>query len=67
VTRPHRIVADLLTQHEDGSAVATIVIEAIRACVMTTARLRDALSPLAHRYQAKDGADLAAQLIGTDQ
>lgn len=33
---------------------------------MTRAQLRDALSPLAHRYQAKDGADLAAQLIGTD-
>jgi predicted transcriptional regulator of viral defense system len=67
VTRPHRIVADLLTQHEDGSAVATIATEAIRAGVMTTAQLHGALSPLARRYRAKDGADLAAQLIGTNQ
>lgn len=67
VTKPHRIVADLLAQHEDGSAIATIATEAIRAGVMTTAQLREALSPLARRYHAKDGADLAAQLIGTGQ
>jgi len=67
VTRPHRIVADLLAQHEDGSAVATIATEAIRAGVMTTTQLSEALSPLARRYHAKNGAELAAQLIGTDQ
>lgn len=67
VTRPHRIVADLLTQHEDGSAVATIATDALRAGLMTVAQLRDAMSPLARRYHARDGADLAAQLIGADQ
>lgn len=66
-TRPHRIVTDLLRQHEDGSAIATIASDAIRAKLMTTAQLGDALSPLARRYHAKDGSDLAAQLIGTDR
>ena len=67
VTRPHRIVADLLTQHEDGSAISTIATDAIRARLTTAAQLRDALSPLARRYHAKDGADLASQLIGAKQ
>jgi hypothetical protein len=66
-TRPHRIVADLLTQHEDGSAIATVAIDAVRARLMTVAQLRDALSPLARRYGASDGADLASQLIGAGE
>jgi len=63
VTRPHRIIADLLTTHEDGSAVATIAIDAIRSRLTTPAQLARSVSPLANRFRVKDGATLIDRLL----
>jgi predicted transcriptional regulator of viral defense system len=63
VTRPHRIVADLLTAYEDGSAVATIAVEAVRRGLTSPAEIAAAVAPLAGRYDAGDGAELAHRLL----
>ncbi|WP_432835230.1 type IV toxin-antitoxin system AbiEi family antitoxin domain-containing protein [Dactylosporangium sp. CA-092794] len=63
VTRAHRIVADLLDGHEDGSAVATIAVQAVRRGLTTVDRIAAAVAPLARRYHAGDGAALANQLL----
>jgi hypothetical protein len=49
VTRAHRIVADLLAAHEDGSAVATIAVDAVRRGLATPARIAVSVAPLARR------------------
>jgi predicted transcriptional regulator of viral defense system len=64
VTRAHRIVADLLDRHEDGSAVATIAVEAVRRGLTTVEKVAASLAPLARRYHVGDGAELANQLLG---
>ncbi|MFI5914609.1 type IV toxin-antitoxin system AbiEi family antitoxin domain-containing protein [Dactylosporangium sp. NPDC051541] len=64
VTRVHRIVADLLDGHEDGSAVATIAVDAVRRGLTTADMIAESVAPLARRYQAADGAALASQLLG---
>ena len=64
VTRAHRIVADLLERHEDGSAVATIAVEAVRRGLTTVERIAASVAPLARRYRVGDGAALADQLLG---
>jgi len=63
-TRPHRIVADLLARREDGSAIATIAVEAVRRGLTTPAQVADSVAPLAGRYHLSDGASLAGQLLG---
>jgi predicted transcriptional regulator of viral defense system len=63
VTRAHRIVADLLDGHEDGSAVATIAVEAVRRGLTTVERIAMSVAPLARRYHAGDGTALANQLL----
>ena len=64
VTRAHRIVADLLNGYEDGSAVATIAVEAVRHGLTTVDEIAEAVAPFARRYQADGGAALANQLLG---
>jgi len=64
VTRAHRIVADLLSGYEDGSAVATIAVEAVRRGLTTVERIAASVAPLARRYHVSDGAALANQLLG---
>ena len=64
VTRPHRIVADLLNEYEDGSAVATIAVEAVRRGLATVDGIARSVAPLARRYHVADGAALANQLLG---
>lgn len=64
VTRPHRMVADLLDRREDGSAVATIAVEALRRGLTTVERIAASVAPLARRYQVADGTALADQLLG---
>jgi hypothetical protein len=63
VTRPHRIVADLLAAHEDGSAIATIAAEAVSRGLTTPDEIAAAVAPLARRYQARNGAALANRLL----
>ena len=63
VTRAHRIVADLLDRHEDGSAVATIAVEAVRRGLTTVEQIAVSVAPLARRYHADDGAALTGQLL----
>lgn len=64
VTRAHRIVADLLAAHEDGSALATIAVEAVRRGLTTPAQIATSVAPLARRYHVDDGVALADQLLG---
>jgi predicted transcriptional regulator of viral defense system len=64
VTAAHRIVADLLERYEDGSAVATIAVEAVRRGLTTAERITAAVAPLARRYRVGDGVALANQLLG---
>jgi predicted transcriptional regulator of viral defense system len=64
VTRAHRIVVDLLSGYEDGSAVATIAVEAVRRGLTTVERIAASVAPLARRYHMSDGAALADQLLG---
>jgi hypothetical protein len=63
VTRPHRIVADLLAVHEDGSAVAAIAGEAVERGLVTPATLATAVTPLAARYRVPDGETLVGRLL----
>ena len=63
VTQTHRIVADLLAGYEDGSAVATIAVEAVRRGLTTPGQIAASVAPLARRYQVCDGAALADQLL----
>jgi predicted transcriptional regulator of viral defense system len=64
VTRAHRVVADLLDGYEDGSAVATIAVEAVRRGLVTADGIAKSVAPLARRYHVRDGAALADQLLG---
>jgi predicted transcriptional regulator of viral defense system len=63
VTRAHRIVADLLVSYEDGSAVATIAVDAVRRGLTTPGQIAMSVAPLARRYHLGDGAALAGQLL----
>jgi hypothetical protein len=63
VTRAHRIVADLLASYEDGGAVETIAVEAVRRGLTTPGQIAASVAPLAGRYHVRDGAALADQLL----
>src|SRR5262249_56127077 len=60
VTRAHRIVADLLAVYEDGSAVATIAVEAVRRGLTTPGGVAGSLAPVGRRDPLGHGAALAA-------
>jgi hypothetical protein len=59
VTRPSRIAADLLREHEDPEAVAQIVAEAIRKNIDDPATFIAALSPHAAKLGFRRGDGLA--------
>jgi hypothetical protein len=65
VTRPSRIAADLLREHEDPEAVAQIVAEAIRKALDYPGTFAEALAPHAGRlgFRRSDGLALLAWLL----
>jgi hypothetical protein len=62
-----RVVADLLDDREDESAVARICQDALRAGLLERARLPALAAPHAAAYGAPSGAALAARLLGAEQ
>lgn len=65
ITRPARIAADLLGEHEDPEAVAQIVAEAIRNSLDSPGPFAETLAPLAARLGLRrgDGLELLAWLL----
>ena len=59
VTRPSRIAADLLRDHEDPEAVATVIADAIRGVYDYPGTFADTLAPLAARFGLRRGDGLA--------
>lgn len=60
VTRPSRIAADLLIEHEGPEAVAQVVVDAIRGSYDHPGTFAQALSPVAARLGFRAGDGLAA-------
>jgi hypothetical protein len=60
-----RIVADLLADREDESAVATICQDAVHAGPLDPRRLAGLAAPHAAAYGAANAVMLAARLLGT--
>ncbi len=65
VTRPARIVADLLVEYPDFEAIGQIAMDALRKGAESRANLDKWLAPQARRFHLKqsDGAALAEQLL----
>src|SRR5262249_26959918 len=65
ITRPSRIAADLLHEHEDPEAVALIVAEAIRKDLDQVAAFVATLAPYAFRlgFRRDDGVALLTWLL----
>lgn len=65
VTRPSRIAADLLTDHEDPGAVAQVVADALRAGLDDPGSFVDALGPHAATFDFRrgDGTGLLRWLL----
>ena len=61
-----RIVADLLADREDESAVAGICQDAVHEGLLDPARLASLAAPHADAYGAADAAALAARLLGAN-
>jgi hypothetical protein len=59
VTRPARISADLLAEHEDPEAVGHVIADSIRAGQEYPANFAAALSPIAARFGLRRGDGLA--------
>jgi hypothetical protein len=59
VTRPARIAADLLAEHEDPEAVGHVIADAIRADCEYPGTFADALARLAARFGLRRGDGLA--------
>ena len=55
VTRPSRIAADLLRDHEDPEAVARLIADAIRPVYDYPGTFADSLAPLAARFGLRKG------------
>jgi hypothetical protein len=68
VTRPQRIVADLLKDSHDGSHVGTVALDALRQGQVTEAELVAALAPFAESFgcPSNDGAELLYVLRATE-
>jgi hypothetical protein len=60
-----RIIADLLADREDESAVAWVCQDAVHAGLLDPGRLAGLVAPHAAAYGAADAANLAARLLGT--
>lgn len=65
VTRPSRIAADLLVEHEAPEAVAQVVVDAIRGSYDHPGTFVEALSPVAARlgFRAGDGLAILRWLL----
>ena len=63
-SRPDRIVADLLVDHEDESAVAQICHDARRIGLLTRRQLVAAVAPYARAYGHRSAEDMASVLLG---
>jgi predicted transcriptional regulator of viral defense system len=59
VTRPARIVADLLREREDPEAVAQLVADALRGLFEYPGTVADAVAPYAQRFGFEQGDGLA--------
>jgi hypothetical protein len=55
VTRPSRIAADLLRDHEDPEAVARVIADGIRRVYDYPGTFADSLAPLAARFGLRKG------------
>jgi len=64
VTTAARVVADLLADREDESAVARVVQDALRADLLRRDELEDLVDGAAAAYGASSAAALAAALAG---
>ncbi len=66
-TRPARIIADLLVDHDDPSAVATIVAEALERGLEHPETMVTALNPFAERFGLRhgNGQELLSQFLDT--
>lgn len=58
VTRPHRIAADLLAEHEDPGAVGQLIADALRPGYDYPGTVASALAPYAARYGLRSGDGL---------
>lgn len=63
-SRGSRIVADLLADHEDESAVAQICYDAIRNGLLTRRRLVGIVTPYARAYGHRSAEDMTSVLLG---
>ena len=59
LTRPSRIAADLLTDHEDPEAVAQIIVESIRSAFDYPGTFAETLGPHASRFGFRRGDGLS--------
>jgi hypothetical protein len=66
VTRPSRIAADLLADHEDPEAVAQLIADALRAAYDYPGTFADRLGPHAARFGLRrgDGLELLRWFLG---
>jgi hypothetical protein len=64
-TRPRRIAADLLADHEDPGAIGQLIADALRAGHESPAAVAHAIAPyaLTHGFRRGDGADLLRWLL----
>lgn len=60
-----RVIADLLADLEDESAVARICQDAVRGDLLNAARLAELVAAHAAAYGATGGRELSARLLGT--
>ena len=65
ITRPHRVAADLLAEHEDPEAVGHVIADAIRAGLERPDTFAAALGPHAARFGLRvgDGVALLSWLL----
>lgn len=63
-SRGSRIVADLLADHEDESAVAQICVDATRSGLLTRRRLVDIVAPYAPAYGHRSAEEMTSVLLG---
>lgn len=61
-----RIVADLMAEHEDESAVARICQDAVRSELLDAEQLAALAAPYAAAYRAVDGHEFSARLLGIE-
>jgi hypothetical protein len=66
VSRVSRVVADLLAEHEDGSAIARICQDAVAASLLDAAQLTEVIAPFSRTYGAPSADAFVAELLSLD-